>query len=207
MSLIRLLTTGRSLVNIPDGDSRYRVTSQRLLPHFGARPNPFSSGDKAEPTPTAPCTPAKHTLKPGPPPTRVAPASVAEQETAPKSKRGIQTAIAKARLRVLVAVLWRWAAALLNGCKAKLAALFARRRLKTAKPAIPRFSKAPVQTELSLDQIKVLRNDLSDADLEVVPAKTPATPTAPVTPAVEKPAVAETTRGRVTERIVDASKS
>src|ERR1035437_437987 len=168
MSLIRLLTTGRSLVNIPDGDRRYRVTSQRLLPHFGGRQNPFSRGDKAEPTPPAPCSPAEHTPKDEPPPTRVAPASVAEQETAPKSKRGIQTALAKARLRVLVAVLRCWAAALLDGWKARLAALFARRRSKAAKSAIPRFDNSPVQTELSLDQIRVLRNDLRDADLEVV---------------------------------------
>ena len=206
MSLIRLLTTGRSLVNIPDGDSRYRVTSQRLLPHFGARPNPFSSGDKPEPTPTAPCTPAKHTPKDEPPPTRVATVSVAEQETAPKSKREIQTALAKATLRVLVAVLRRWTAALLDGCKAKLAALFARRRAKAAKPAIPRFNKAPVQTELSLDRIRVLRNDLRDADLEVVPAKAAAPPATAAQPAVDKPAVAETAWGRLTERIVGAGK-
>ena len=35
-----------------------------------------------------------------------------------------------------------------------------------------RSTKLPVQGELSLDKIKVVRNDLSDADLEVVPAQT-----------------------------------
>ncbi len=35
---------------------------------------------------------------------------------------------------------------------------------------VPRFNTAPVQGELTLDRIKVVRNDLSDADLEVVPA-------------------------------------
>jgi len=30
-----------------------------------------------------------------------------------------------------------------------------------------RFEKAPVQEELSLDKIKVVRNDLSDTDFEV----------------------------------------
>ena len=34
-----------------------------------------------------------------------------------------------------------------------------------------RPTRLPVQGELSLDQIKVVRNDLSDADLEVIPAK------------------------------------
>ncbi len=201
MSLIRLLTTGRSLVNIPDGDSRYRVTSQRLLPHFGTRQNPFSCGGKAEPAPTAPCSPAEHTPKVEPLSACAAPASAAGQQTALKSKRELQIALAKSKLRVLVAVLWRWVAAFLDGCQAKLGALFARRRSKVAKSAIPRFDKSPVQTELSLDRIKVLRNDLCDADLEVVPAKPPTPAATPAQPAAEKPAVAETAWGRLTERI------
>lgn len=43
---------------------------------------------------------------------------------------------------------------------------------KPARSAIPRFNGQPVQGELSLDNIKVVRNDLSDADLEVVARKT-----------------------------------
>jgi hypothetical protein len=39
------------------------------------------------------------------------------------------------------------------------------------KPAHTAFPKAPVQGVLSLDKVKVVRNDLSDADLEVVPVK------------------------------------
>ena len=207
MSLIRLLTTGRSLVNIPDGDSRYRVTSQRLLPHFGARQNPFSCGDKAEPVRTAPGTPGEHAPKVEPPPARVASASMTEREAAPARKAESRTALAKSKLHALTAVLRRCAAALLDGCKARLAALFARRRSRAAKPAIPRFDKTPVQTELSLDRIKVLRNDLCDADLEVVPAKPPTPSAAPAKLAVVKPAVADTAWGRMTGRIIGASKS
>jgi hypothetical protein len=49
---------------------------------------------------------------------------------------------------------------------------------KPARSVLPRFNGVPVQGELSLDNIKVVRNDLSDADLEVVtrksaPAKKP----------------------------------
>ena len=36
---------------------------------------------------------------------------------------------------------------------------------------IPRFGKPAVQGELSLDRVKVVRNDLSHADLEVVGQK------------------------------------
>lgn len=38
---------------------------------------------------------------------------------------------------------------------------------------IPRFNNPLVQAELSLDRVKVLRNDLSDSDLEVVPVRAP----------------------------------
>jgi hypothetical protein len=207
MSLIRLLTTGRSLVNIRDGDSRYQVTSQRLLPHFGARENPFRSSGKAEPTPTARCSPQAHTPKVAPPAMRATPALGGEPKAAPKHRLADRTASVSSKLRSLIAVLRRWTATILDGCKAKLARLFARRRSKAAKSAIPRFDKPPVQTELSLDKIKVLRNDLSDADLEVVPAKAPATPTAPDMPAVEKPAVAEDASTRVMEHVVGASKT
>ena len=41
MSLLRLLTTGKSLVGVEDSESRYRVTRQRLLPQFGPARNPF----------------------------------------------------------------------------------------------------------------------------------------------------------------------
>ena len=41
-----------------------------------------------------------------------------------------------------------------------------------APSAVPRSSKRPLQPELSLDQIKVVRNDLSDTDFEVVPTGT-----------------------------------
>jgi hypothetical protein len=44
-----------------------------------------------------------------------------------------------------------------------------------SKPEFPatggKDAKIPVQGELSLDAVKVLRNDLSDADVEVVPLK------------------------------------
>ena len=68
-------------------------------------------------------------------------------------------------------------------------------RKGAAKSAVPRFPREPVQGELSLDNVKVLRNDLSDTDFEVVarPAPKKAVPVqtaAPVAPteSVAKPA-------------------
>lgn len=48
---------------------------------------------------------------------------------------------------------------------------FGDRKRVEPKPAAPSFGKKPVQGELSLDNIKVMRNDLSDADVEVVQKK------------------------------------
>ena len=48
---------------------------------------------------------------------------------------------------------------------------FGDRKSAQPRPAVPRFDKKPVQGELSLENIKVMRNDLSDADVEVVPKK------------------------------------
>jgi len=40
-------------------------------------------------------------------------------------------------------------------------------------PSMPRFGKPPVQGELSLDKVKVVRGDLTHADLEVVQSGRP----------------------------------
>jgi hypothetical protein len=48
-----------------------------------------------------------------------------------------------------------------------------RRAGRKSKSAIPQFKPALVQAELRLDSVKVVRNDLSDSDLEIVAAKTP----------------------------------
>jgi hypothetical protein len=49
--------------------------------------------------------------------------------------------------------------------------------------------QAPVQSELSLDSVKVVQNDLSDADVEVVPIKsrTASEPVVPVLPPPTRP--------------------
>lgn len=54
---------------------------------------------------------------------------------------------------------------------------------RTPEPSAPPMINA-VQTELSLDAVKVIRNDLTDADIEVVPVKsqTVSAPESPVLP-------------------------
>jgi hypothetical protein len=179
MSLLRLLTTGKSLVGMSDAESRYRVTRERLLPQFGSARNPFISTGKAEPA-SAEARPSANCGGNG----------------AAEGGGGIQGASGEPAVTRARGALRLKTAALLSGWKAKVGGLLRRPRSKAVKPVIPRFTKPPVQGELSLDKIKVLRNDLSDADLEVVPAR------APATRATKEDLGAETALGRVTARIL-----
>ena len=209
MSLLRLLTTGKSLVGVSSEESRYRLTSQKLLPQFGPARNPFSSRAKAEPAQTEARSLEDHSgngasvARLSLPGSRGEPAAVLQRAV---EHRAVP---AKFDLRKLAGALWQSIAALLSGWQAKLCGLFARSGGKVAKLAIPRFPKPPVQGELSLDRIKVMRNDLSDADLEVVPAKPLTAPaaTVPAPRAVEKAAGAKSAWGRVTTRILSAGKT
>jgi hypothetical protein len=209
MSLLRLLTTGKSLEGLRDADSRYRLCSQRLLPQFGPARNPFSNRAKPEPAQTAarPLEARRESAAPAAKPATSDPNS----EPAAVLQRKVEQPAAPAKFdaRKLAVALWRRFAALLSGWQAKLCGLFARSERKAAKSAIPRFPKPAVQGELSLERIKVVRNDLSDADLEVVPAKAPVAPaaTAPAPRVFEKAEVVKSAWGRVTTRILGAGKT
>jgi hypothetical protein len=93
---------------------------------------------------------------------------------------------------------------LLSAWKEKPGVLIARPFGKAAKPAIPPFPKPPVQGELSLDRVKVMRNDLSDAGLELVAARTKP---GPASVAVKTAGRAERVWGRVTSRLFPAGKA
>ena len=86
-------------------------------------------------------------------------------------------------------------------------------RKSAAQPAKARPVRTPVQAELSLERVKVVRNDLSDADLEVVSAKTPSSVPAKTEPIAAHPAMPEDTQqcnvetSRVASRLADAGKT
>ncbi len=140
MSLLRLLTAGKSLVGMEDPAPRYRVTRQRLLPKFGSRKNPFRGASQPGP------------VQPAPAPARA------------RGWRRILLGIDE-RAERLAESAGRW--------KVKLDSMLPTWGKKAARPAIARFAKLPVQEELSLERIRVVRNDLSDADLEIVVAGQP----------------------------------
>ena len=72
------------------------------------------------------------------------------------------------------------------------------KRERAGTSTIPRFAAGPVQCELSLDNVKVLRNDLSDTDFEVI-AK-PIEPEKPRMPEA-KPQPAQSNREKIWDRV------
>lgn len=173
MSLLKLLTTGKSLVGLKDAESRYRMTNQRLLPKFGAGKNPFRAMDAAETVPVAAMPAAEAKLAtPVVEDIRVGSSSGAADAgaIAPAQEIAAQRA---SLLRLGASKCREFAATLQSRWTLQLGSLFSRPTRKAARPvAVPvPAQKLPMQGQLSLDQIKVMRNDLSDADLEVVAAK------------------------------------
>jgi hypothetical protein len=203
MSFAQLLATGKSLVGVKDLDGRYQMRSQYLLPKFGSPKNPFGE----------PAKPRADRLTPGATPRIQLPAqSTGAAATAHSNESSRLPATGRIKLKIdtsrpvwtivvrEVSVVWNWIA----GCSRKLSLLAQwKRRKPSAKPAASKSVKLPIQGELSLDSIKVARNDLSDADLEIV-AKTPVAQPR-VKPAMPAPATAEpagTAWGRMASRVL-----
>jgi hypothetical protein len=83
------------------------------------------------------------------------------------------------------------------------------RRLKPGanKSPKPRPARAAVQGELSLEKVKVVRNDLNDADVELKPARTTVTTIASsaILPAAAK--TGSTTWNRLSSKFIGAGHS
>jgi hypothetical protein len=159
MKLGTLLATGKSLALGRRGESPYRANKQVYLPKFCSSKNPFTAAAETE-AGTEAAGPAVENAKAAPvkrelatktqklPPLPFAAghqAAAVENPAGPLKKPG-RSLKWMGRLNPFVP-----------------GAVFPAARGKNAKTA--------VQAELSLDAVKVLRNDLSDVDVEVVPLK------------------------------------
>lgn len=168
MSLVRLLASGKSLVGLQDMESRYRMRRRNLLPKFGSSKNPFLARTEAPSLPlsasganTAPPNAAEM------PPAEVTAAALKKKTPLPVVSlpdRGAEKIFKPGPTTGLLARLSPWARKLNP---------FARRSNpgQIAKTSAPGSTLHSVQGELSLDRVKVVRNDLNDADVEIVPAK------------------------------------
>lgn len=139
MSLGRLLAAGKSLVGLHGGPGRYRTNKKVRLPKFISPKNPFATGE----APAKPPGPAPGSAQP------VAPKPVAVAVRTEASGAGQETLRAPKSARV-----GGW----LRAWGQKLKPLpRAARTFAATKPAAQ-------QGELSLDGVRVVRNDLSDGD-------------------------------------------
>ena len=141
MSFGRLLAAGKCLVS-GDVAGRYQMRKHIRLPKFISPRNPFRAESAEETAPAQPLAPAT-----------IASAESAEVAAAPVARPS----------------LWER-----GGTAVRRAAEYCLdhnplSRIGRPKLAgIPRFGKTPVQSELSLDQVKAVRGDLTHADLEVL---------------------------------------
>jgi hypothetical protein len=212
MSLMHLLNSGKSLVKVNDSVTRYRMHKQYLLPKFGSPKNPFADAAKVDSDP-----PVERSDPRTRPPATVSGRKISgpnepgrpsnSQKTSSKNSFGEGSRAGSPDLRGTTAPrpsptrIWK-----------PLLEKFAR-RLKTIgwgpkhrTPAIfsaKKIHKSPVQGELAWENIKVVRNDLSDADVEIVPLESSSSkPGAVPAPAsYEKARPLETVWGRVTAGI------
>jgi len=191
MSLMRLLAVGSSIRGIKDRPSPYKMTQQHLLPKFGGskagetksaatvEPDPCSGAGKQGPSATATAAHNERTqmqiaeqdVKQANGPTdSTSPSPSAESGRGPSleqsfasapvvadqipSKRNTTISRTKTESRISLMAFWRWGG-----------------RSNPFHPkAVLQKGAAPIQGELSLQEIKVVRNDLNETDLEVVPA-------------------------------------
>ena len=154
MSLGRLLAAGKSLMRACDGAGRYQVNKRVALPKFISPRNPFTPAVKTEASPMGAELSAK----------------ACGEKAVIAAKAGADAAGTRAFQVAMRARAARW----IGEWSRKMNSL---PRLAQwpgpVQAAGPRLAKPPVQPELSLDKVQVVRNDLSDADFEVVPAKRP----------------------------------
>ena len=144
MNLGKLLGAGKSFIS-GGKPAAYRTDKRVYLPQFVSPKNPFV-------TPAATATPAEL-----PKPAGNQPVALMKKTTTLPWMKTRKLPVVAAQARPSRATNW---AAKLNP-----ASLF-----RSAPAAADKFV-APVQTELSLEKVKVVHNDLTDADVEIVPMK------------------------------------
>jgi hypothetical protein len=189
MSLLRLLTAGKSLVGLKDAAHRYNLARRGSLPKFNSKRNPFRATARPEPVsrPQEPMTAASGVAETGTPKPSVAEGAALAPTPAPAGTPMKRFPGAKSGARLFSFLPWM--------------------RPPVVVP-IPRASKSMIQAELSLDAVRVVRNDLSDSDLEVLstkkrPKAAPELCSAPTAPSMP----AESAWNRVTRQFFGAGRT
>jgi hypothetical protein len=175
MNLGKLLGLGKSFFG-GNREASYQVNRRACLPKFNEGRNPFAAKTAAG-TATVAAAEAVKAAPPSPPLVIPPPAP-------------IKTILPNMQNKVLVVGRPEKAAAVPQGKAAAPGAAKPGRLGWTTRlnpfraPAQETSAPGAVQAEFSLNAVKVIHNDLADADVEVVPVKSraPATAAAPVLP-------------------------
>jgi len=181
MKFGKLLASGKSWAG-GNGIGRYQMRDGLHLPKFISPKNPFKQEAVAQPS-----EPSMAVAAPAMTVVVAEPAPVVETMSAPVAPEVVNVQPAMPVQPVMPKVLWQvrtMRMAKQSGAIAKqVGELLKRAGLffldhnpfsaigKPRLAGIPRFGQPVVQGELSLDRVKVVRNDLSHADLEVVGQK------------------------------------
>ena len=179
MKLGKLLAAGKSIMN-GRAEISYRSSKQIYLPKFGSVKNPFEpqvapSREAAEVGPLNEASReevARSEMAPVAPPAEPRPTRLASPETAVPVPAKASVAAKVERAPVFPPAKKGWAG------KFNPISLFRPAAAKNEKKAAAGKTQkpAPMQTELSLDTVRVVHNDLSDVDVEVVPMKSRSAP-------------------------------
>ena len=200
MSLIRYLSSGsRGLTKGAPPMGRYRLPDGRLIPNFGTEKNPFSSKT----------LPAQDEIRLADGVTARAASTQAAPPSLAQSPFRNASGVVKLKLidilRSLAGSIKTHAAKFIGVIRGMSPAVVGKLMRRSAKAALATSSKpqpaGPVQGELSLERVRVVRNDLSDTDYEVVSAET--VTASPVRKVPRTVAVQTTPRplGRLAERL------
>ncbi|HOX01191.1 MAG TPA: hypothetical protein P5555_11340 [Candidatus Paceibacterota bacterium] len=158
MSLGRLLAVSHTLTSVRTSPSPYRLAGSLHLPKFGPACCPQAaspSPETAHPKPAAPACPETAASIPAPPPPPQ-PAAPAPIRTDAPDRSSARPAIPRGASAKFVSSAARAA-------WSPLRRLFSRRcRRSSGAASVLR------QTELSLDTVRVVRNDLLESDVDVV---------------------------------------
>jgi len=166
MKLGKLLAAGKSIMNSRE-DVSYRASKQAFLPNFGSAKNPFKTQTAQPAAQEDPKTTEKSVAAMAPQATGVPRAEAPVSPTAPSAAICKKTAVWTDKLN-----------------PASIFRVVSPKAGPVNGDADQRQTTQGAQTELKLDSVKVLHNDLSDVDVEVVPIKS--RPGAPELPPPKK---------------------
>lgn len=166
MKLGKLLAAGKSVMDSKKEVS-YRASKQVYLPKFGSAANPFKAGTEQPAVDARPKETGDSSAVP-----RAAHVAVAESPAARAAAQPSSVTVTS-RAPVFAPVYEKKNAS----WSSKLNPVSILRVVSSkGKANSPNSGQRPTQTELSLDSVKVVHNDLTDVEVEIVPIKSRSSP-------------------------------